>query len=388
MIAEVGRFLTGLRRRFGASPTLTDLGRLAAFFAVVMIGASTARWLGATDLIHSTAYAVGASVLLAVGLFASTSGISLDQARSDATLVLLAVTVGVLAKTAIIAGLMWAVFRRPEMAILGVVVAQIDPLSVVAIRKRSRLSPRAQNILAAWSSFDDPITVLMTMYLAAWLFAGTAGGTLDTVSGTGSAPLQLLLNAALALVAYVLWRATGARRATGMHRRRWLILQRALLLVVAVVAVWRTLMLGLATTGLFFRPGLTTFLERATRIGFWLAALAVGLGITHGVGLRAGLVLGAAAFGSQVLVGYVLTVRLPRADRIDLALGHQNGITAIVLALLLEPRIPGTVAVVGPAVVVVNLLHGVTNGVWARLRRRAVQPSPVRSADHSVKAVA
>jgi hypothetical protein len=370
------------------SPAVADFARLGAFVAVVAAGALTANWLGLADLSRSSAYTVGASILLAIGLFASTSGISLDEARADLRIVVLAVTVGVLAKTAIIAGVMWVVFRRPEMVILGVVVAQIDPLSVAAINKRSRLSPRAQTILSAWSSFDDPITALLTVYLAAWLLTGTSsGGPLAAVSGTGSALLQVALNLALAVVAYGIWKATGGARPATAHPRRRLALQRLLLLGIAVTAVSRLLMLGLALTGLFFRPRIAKFLEWATRIAFWLAALAVGIGLAHSVGLWAGFVLGVAAFGSQCLVGYLLTARLPRSDRISLALGHQNGITAIILALLLEPRAPGTISVVGPAIVVVNLLHGVTNAIWSRIDRPP-RAASLRSADCTVKAAA
>jgi len=370
-----------------------DFARVGAFVAVVTTGALVTMWLGLDGLVQSVPYAIGATVLLAVGLFASTAGIDLDEARADIRIVVLAVTVGVLAKTAIISGVMWVVFRRPEMVLLGVVVAQIDPLSVAAIRDRSGLSPRARTILSAWSSFDDPITALLTVYLAVWLVAGASSGPLALASGTGSVVVQVALNLGLALVAYGLWKVTGGARPAA-RRGLQLGVQRVLLVGVAAAAVSKLLMLGLALSGLFLRPRIDRFLVWATRIAFWLAALAVGIGLTHGVGLWAGFVLGVAAFGSQCLVGYALTARLPRADRIDLALGHQNGITAIILALLLEPKVPGTLAVVGPAIVVVNLLHGVTNGVWARIRRppdtdETVVPQPGSpSSGRSIEAAA
>jgi hypothetical protein len=165
-------------------------------------------------------------------------------------------------------------------------------------------------------------------------------------------------------------------------------LQRLLVVGVIVASVHRLLMLGLALTGLFLRPRIAGLLEWATRIAFWLSALAIGISLTHGIALMAGLVLGVAAFGSQCVVGYVLTAGLPREDRVDLALGHQNGITAVILALLLEPTVTGTVAAVAPAIVVVNLLHGASNAIWAKKRRR---PSPVlaqSSADAPVEAAA
>ena len=373
------------------NPSVHDFGRLGAFIAVVTTGALITMRLGLDGLAQSAPYAVVATVLLAVGLFSSSAGISLDEARADVRTVVLAVTVGVLAKTAIITGIMWIFFRRPEMMILGVVVAQIDPLSVAAIRERSRLSPRARTILAAWSSFDDPITALMTVYLAVWLVGGTSSGPLALAAGTGSALVQVLLNLGLALIAYGLWKVTGGTR-PATRLRLQLAVQRVLLLGVAVAAVSRMLMLGLALAGLFFRPRIDGFLAWATRIAFWLAALAVGIGLTEGISLWAGVVLGVAAFGSQCLVGYALTARLPWEDRVALALGHQNGITAIILALLLEPMVPGTLSVVGPAIVVVNLLHAVTNTIWARIPRPPAPPvipkSGVPSADRPVEASA
>jgi hypothetical protein len=149
-------------------------------------------------------------------------------------------------------------------------------------------------------------------------------------------------------------------------------LQIVLLLAVAAVAVWQFLMLGLAIVGLFFRPYLGRFLEWATRGAFWTAASALGLILVEGIRLGPGVVLGLAAFGSQVVVGWLINWRSPRDDRIDLALGHQNGITAIILALLLEPWFSGTVAVVAPAIVVVNLVHSLSNAVWGRHRTAGV----------------
>ncbi|NLT54698.1 MAG: hypothetical protein GXX79_09045 [Actinomycetales bacterium] len=54
-----------------------------------------------------------------------------------------------------------------------------------------------------------------------------------------------------------------------------------------------------------------------------------------------------------------------------LALAQQNGITAIILALRLEAEFVGVVMVVGPAILVINMLHLVANA----LLRRASHPS-------------
>ena len=55
---------------------------------------------------------------------------------------------------------------------------------------------------------------------------------------------------------------------------------------------------------------------------------------------------------------------MPRDDRVHLALGQQNGLTAIVLALALQPYLPSAVGIIAMAVLTVNALHLVTNGAW------------------------
>ncbi|NDU74571.1 hypothetical protein GWI34_18315 [Actinomadura sp. DSM 109109] len=51
----------------------------------------------------------------------------------------------------------------------------------------------------------------------------------------------------------------------------------------------------------------------------------------------------------------------------------QNGITEIILALLLEPFFGGTVAVVAPAILVINLLCPSSNAVSTNRERRRTQ---------------
>src|SRR5262249_41483900 len=74
-------------------------------------------------------YAQLAVLLLAIGLFASTQSISLPEVREHLRLTLVAVTLGVVVKAALIAAVMVLIFRRPEYLVVGIAVAQIDPLS-------------------------------------------------------------------------------------------------------------------------------------------------------------------------------------------------------------------------------------------------------------------
>ncbi|GAA3039554.1 hypothetical protein [Actinokineospora globicatena] len=340
-----------------------------AVLGVTVVCWAVAGLTGISGVHTGAAYHLFVMALLAVGLYGSTRGIALDELRGNIGVVVLAVTVGVLAKTALIAGVMYLVDSRPVSLVLGVAVAQIDPLSVAATLNR-RMSGRAKSILSAWAAFDDPVTVLMVVYLSA--FALGTPGVLS--SGLADLGTSLLLNAAFAVAAIELWFVFRSRLVpVGMVP-----MGTVLVLAFAVVAVTQGLMLGVALAGLVVRPfaghpRAERVLEKALTGALLLAGVALGVVLAGTVGpgsmglLLKGLLLGVAAFGAQVVVGSLIAIRMSRYDRWCLALSQQNGLTAIVLALLLEPSFPGTVAVVGPAIVVTYLLFTAGGHVLDRI---------------------
>ncbi|QFZ22159.1 hypothetical protein [Saccharothrix syringae] len=302
----------------------------------------------------------------------------IGEFRNQLRTVLVAVTLGVLAKVALIFGAVYLLFRQPEHLVFAVAVAQIDPLSVAAVRAKSRMSDSAKALLAAWASFDDPITVLLTAYLTAYALRGGA------VDGLGGFAVDLVLNLALAGVAYVLWALVRGRVAEAERARRAIRYPVRAGMVVAVlaigfVAVQHSLLLALAILGLFFRPDLGRWVDRLAEAGMFAATAAVGLVLAFEFTLPlalTGVALGVAAYLAQAVVALALTVpERWRGDRVRLALGQQNGLTAIILALLLEPDFPGAIAVVATAVVAVNLLHATANALYDR---RTPHPAPVR----------
>lgn len=381
--------------------TGTATGKLVATVGIALLGWLCTRVFDVGGLTASHGYFYLATALLAIGLYSSTQGIDLAAARRNARTVVLAVTVGVGAKAALIAAVMYLVFRRPEYLVLAVAVAQIDPLSVATMRVRPRMSERARTVLLAWASFDDPVTTLLTIYLSGVTLAllhggqapasdGVAAAGMATVPGTAAAPAAsdaaagagllsfgagLLESAAFAAVALLIWFAlkrvgsrTGTRAPAALRRlrRRRDGFALATLAGLAAVAVWQFIMLGLALTGLFFRPAPGKWVDRLTTAAFLFAVFALGLLLGPGIDMATGAVLGVAAFAAQAVAALFIARRYARDDRIALALGQQNGITAIILALLLEAGFPGTVGIVAPAILVVNVLNIAANAIWDR----------------------
>ncbi|MEU2747118.1 hypothetical protein ABZ613_12645 [Streptomyces collinus] len=379
-------------------------GRTRAGLPRIVVGACLALAAGAVlgllthpqDLAHTPGYLYAAGLLLAIGLYGSTHDIDFADVRRSLKVVLVAVTVGVVVKASLIATVMVLAFDRPEYLVLGIAVAQIDPLSVAATQRSDRVSPRAKAILSVWAAFDDPMTVLLTVYFSALALRYGAGpaGDGSVVADTATVFGDLLLNLVLfAAVAALWWAATawsgqgGPARRPGTRPPADVV---ALVLVVALIlfAAQDMMVLAVALTGLLVRLGrFGAGLEPAVALAFLIASAVLGVVLASGqVLLREGLVLGASAFAAQLLVTLLISrllvrPRLTWPDLVHLGFGQQNGITAILLALALEPRFPGTVGVVGPAILTVNLLHHTFQ--WARVDRWRRDPSSAPEPQHA-----
>lgn len=334
------------------------IGLLIVFIAIgALAGTVLSRGMSVdlAGLAHGPAYGYAAYLLLAIGLYGATVGIDLRQARRDRRIIVPAVTIGVILKALITGGVLALAWRDPLFLILGVAVAQIDPLSVAALMDDKRMSPRARNVLAAWSSFDDPFTVILAIYAAA---VAVNNFGLGDGAAPGGDPLRLYAqnlagNLLLALAAWAIWRWV-------VRGRPWA--QAAALVAFTAVAVVFGWMLAIAIIGLFARPcWLLPIIPEIVKWAMYAALIAVGVLLADGIDLPRGIALGVAAFLAQAVVTPMLTRGMPRMDRWHLAAAQQNGITAIILALTLQIQFDGVVAVVAPAIVTANLLHVAIN---------------------------
>jgi len=322
---------------------------------VALTGLGVASVVDISDLSRQPFYEPFTYALLALGLYGSVYGIHLDELQNHRRIVLQAVTVGVLLKTVIIGLTLFLVTRDAVAFLLGLTVAQIDPLSVANLLQggTSRLSSRAHTILSAWSSFDDPMTVLLSIYaLYFFLPHDTTGGLLDSLLPFFIGLGQNLL---FVLAVYLLYR----------YLKQYSIVSILLLFVCIIFAVAYQWMLGIAIIGLFLRPEIKK-LSAIISTAFYIAVLLLGFLLVDGVYWLQGLALGIGAILAQLLVGLLLTHNLPRNERLYLAFAQQNGITAMILALFFEKDLPMTVGIVAPAIILINLGYYFFNSVVLR----------------------
>jgi len=334
----------------------------------VVIGFVLAEVFHIRGLEHQEWYSLLTAALLAIGLYASTYGIVLRDARQHLRIILTAVTFGVLLKALLIGSVLAVVFHDPFFFVLGVIVAQIDPLSVAGLMGGDRMSSRAKAILASWASFDDPITVLLSLYVPT-IVAQLSATDIRPLEGVGSGGglngylINLGINLAVVAVIFIVWRLSHKHLAKKQVFGVSAVVLGLFLLATTtlVVSVVYFLMLTVALSGLFLRPPIAKYLDAAVTTSLLTATLLLGLLLVDGVAPIKGIALGMAAYGSQMIVAFLITRRLSRQDRWHLALAQQNGITAIILGLLFETVHPGTIAVVGPALITINVLHAAAN---------------------------
>lgn len=330
----------------------------------VFIGYLIALMGGVRHLENASWYGILISGLLAIGLYSSTYGIVLSEARKHARIILSAITVGVLFKAVIIGGTLYLISKDPFYLILGVLMAQIDPLSVSTLMQESRLSTKAKTILASWSSFDDPITVILALYvpqIAGMIIGQSWQGVTKITNGNELIGYvqEIGVNLIYAGIIFVVWFVLQH-----YHKKTALYGLVVGALAIATAYFW---MLSVAVLGLFLRPGIDTVMSHAVTWALRVAALLLGMLLIGGVDMTRGVLLGSMTFISQIVVGFLLTLGLPMKDRLHLAFAQQNGITAIILALLFVPFYPQTVSVIAPAILVVNILHAVTNKILDRV---------------------
>jgi hypothetical protein len=283
--------------------------------------------------------------LLAIGLYGAVAGINIQEFHVHKSLIFRAVTFGVLLKSVIIGSILWFIFQTPYAFLFGVIVAQIDPLSVAHLleNKSSAFSASGRTILRAWSSFDDPMTVLLALYVFLPIVIGQ-NFSLDAYFG------QLLANLFFAGILSML--------AKPLHRNGTKLI---LLSACMIIAIPFKLMLGIALVGLFLRPTITS-LERIVHICFLIAATILGTLVTFEISsLLTGIVLGVAAYAAQYLVTYIVAPKLHGSDKQFLALAQFNGITSIILALIIAQFVLQTISVIAAAVVTINLLYYLCN---------------------------
>ena len=146
---------------------------LISGFLVLLFGLLFSMWLNnifnfnITQISDTDHFKYFLNFLLAIWLYTGVYWIDKKEFRENKKIILKVVTLWVILKSAFIGIIFYYLTWNILGFLLWIAIAQIDPLSVShLIWKNKRLSKKAETIFRSWSSFDDPVTVLLLVYIA------------------------------------------------------------------------------------------------------------------------------------------------------------------------------------------------------------------------------
>jgi hypothetical protein len=296
----------------------------------------------------STVYEYLINFILAIGLYASVSAINTSSLREDKKIIFKAVTLGVMLKILIIFTIMY--FKAPtsiEAFMLAIIVAQIDPLSVSAILRHdnSILSERAETIIRAWSSFDDPVTAFLAILIATFYLDTSTGWHINIIT---------LISFIILGIAFFFYRRNKFSSATNL----------LFFITFLLLATLYQQFFAIAISGLFIRTkDIKNIIKKVLPCLYHFSIALMGMKLVYGINIIDAIILAGAAVCSQIIVGYIMTKNFPIPDRWFISFSQQNGLTAIILSLLLLKYDPQFTSIVAPAILLINILHMFSNTI-------------------------
>lgn len=340
-----------------------------ALFLSISLGYAIAHFLGvsisdvALGNLDLLLYA-----LLSVGLYGSVYSLRTDSILQNRSTIIAAITVGIFFKFILVGVAFFTITGDLRSFVYAIILTPIDPLTVAALlaRERNMFSDRAKSILRAWSSFDDPLVAVIALYAVLPWVLSTISPQGGGDSGIGSYVYGVTSNLALAglfYVAHTLLRSTNSYKYT----------QYVLLCSLFILAIPLKLTLGVAIVGMFLRPPFRNRLSSAVISAYLLSGVIIGSYLVSGADVTSGLMLSALSIVAEITVMIIIGHGLSKTDRIFLSFAVQKGISAVILAIVFELYFEGTVAVVAPAIVILNVFYFLFNRYIVPLLQDALE---------------
>jgi len=320
------------------------------FIIAVVFGLGLGTLFDVNDFIyHSIWFDTLSTFALLVGLYGSVYGINKNKLFENKNIIISAVTIGVVLKIFIIGVAFYGVTGHIAWSfLLATIIAQIDPLSVASLEE-SNLSERGNTILKAWASFDDPMTVIISV----WISVLMVGGDFNLVN----LALDVFYNILFAYFIYIIYKKIKAKNQY----------QLLLLFFAFIVAIPFKLFLGIAIVAIYLKPNIENEIEMVIKMALFYVSIVMGILIAHGINVIEGIFLGIFTILAQFITAWLLTKELEFKDRVQLSIAQQSGITAITLAVYFSNLDSGIVETIAVAILTINVLYFLLNKLYLKV---------------------
>jgi len=306
---------------------------------------------------------------VAVGLYLNVSDIEIGELLKNKGAIAAVLFLGVPAKIFLPGLALLALMPglgKATVFLCATVIAQIDPILSAKSIAHDRFSQKSGTILRCWSSFDDPITVLFAFYIFLPLFFQDQSASISQyfIQLLG----ELVVCAVLALCLNDRWRPAAPEQ---RHIRRFIVISTC----IASGVLGRFLLP--ASLGLIVDPFSAQAKQRVLNWIFIFTSFVIGaLAVDVRLNWLPGILLGAVTFfAAQPLVA-LLFIRDSRDNLWRVMLGHQNGMTAILLTVAIELQIGDSqlLSITLPAIIAIALFYPCANYLLEKC-----YPQPVAS---------
>ncbi|OKH52218.1 hypothetical protein NIES2101_15440 [Calothrix sp. HK-06] len=325
----------------------------------------TSYWFGALfniDAAHIPYLQTLMNIAIIIGLYINVLSIDTTLLKTCLGSVITVICVGVPVKI-LLPGFLLASFS-PKLApiayLCATVIAQIDPIAASKSLQTTKVSPKSETILRAWSSFDDPVTVLFAFYIFLPLIVFQNSNISEYVVKIATD----ILSSALAYYLHRLY--IDNRRVSLLSDSAKTTIEVTCLVAIMIYSLITGSFLLPAFVGFFLRPFSPEKLEPVISVIFYFSVVVIGLLCTNISldWLSGGILAFSMFFMAQVLVT-VLFIKDSMADKLKVMFGHQNGMTAILLTVAIElsgfDRTEDLLAVTLPAIILIALFYFSTN---------------------------
>jgi hypothetical protein len=252
----------------------------------------------------------------------------------------------------------------PIAYLSATVIAQIDPIAAAKSLNNNNISRKSETILRAWSSFDDPITVLFAFYIFLPL-------VVSRKLNFSKYLLHLTTEIIICFLVYYIYKIYKIS-----SNRLYNNIKTSIELTALVVIIFYSIFSGSfilpAFVGIFLRPLASEKFELVTSGIFYFSVVVIGL-LSANLYLDwfSGLILAFSTFFlAQVVVAF-LFLKDSIESKARVMFGHQNGMTAILLTVAIEvsgsEQTKNLLSVTLPAIILIALFYFSCNYLLNRI---------------------
>lgn len=278
------------------------------------------------------------NAFLLIVLFTNTQKINLKSLKKNGNKPLILVTIGLLFKIFGLGALLYLITGNIYSFLLAGVISQIDPVNTFSNVKKKLITKNIKDLVLFESSFDDPMTILLTFYLILPLTIGINNSIINYL-------FNLFINVCLALIVWLVLKLTKSN-----------IVKKVLAVFSLIIAFFYDAFFFIAIAGLLIKNVFEKELSKLSTIIYYTIFPLMGMIICFSsfdviTGILIALILLLIVRPAEIIIFF--RKNFDKNELLQLIFCEEKGITATLIALSLQSSI-NIAGIIIPAIILIN----------------------------------